>query len=356
MQFFGKIVRTFRMKSVVVIGTILTLGGISLFVAAKNGYLAQFIQKSGPEASTAQNQDEKKSSEKNADQRGDLLVQYAANVMEGYSSVEANMRQRINILGQDDLMGSGVYLEQWTDQRTRFDFDRYRFRWQVSIQSEFDAEPDLCIKVRDQRYVWTYRQIGTKANSPDGKTKMQKTLQRVDIVKVAQALEEVGEVPSIKLLNSWPELGGLASMLHVLHESFEFQCPELVQINNNEKVWRVVGTWRPDSIRQFVPQVGDGENVDLSKLPPQIPSHVVVYFGQDDYFPYRLQYLRKNDEALLDTDAPKWSELLAIEFYDVTLNQPIPDIRFQFTPGDTQPLDVTEPFMAQLGVPSSAYR
>jgi len=62
-------------------------------------------------------------------------------------------------------------------------------------------------------------------------------------------------------------------------------------------VWVVDGQWRPERLATVVPEqrgtIEAGRTIELKKLPAHLPEHVLLYVGQTDLIPYRIEYLRR---------------------------------------------------------------
>ena len=94
--------------------------------------------------------------------------------------------------------------------------------------------------------------------------------------------------------------------------------------------------------------VGEGKPIELSKLPPHLPDHVVLYLGKENLFPYRLEYCRFEPNPKGRHPPPRDGILVAVEIFDVAANIPIPATQFLYNPGNMEFTDQTETYLQSL--------
>ena len=70
---------------------------------------------------------------------------------------------------------------------------------------------------------------------------------------------------------------------------------------------------------------------------------MTLYLGRDDFFPFRIDYLRS-----VPRSSPRC--LIRLEFSELNFNGPIDSGQFLFTPGNLESVDRTEEFVRSLGV------
>jgi hypothetical protein len=148
-----------------------------------------------------------------------------------------------------------------------------------------------------------------------------------------------------------PGLGGLPRLLRGLDAAFDFTAAEAGTWGRQKRaVWRLEGTWKRDRLAWMLPAqkaaMEAGKAPDLSKLPEHLPDRVVLYLGQDDMFPYRVEYHRRKADEDEDTPA---RPLVVMELYDVALNVPISRSHFTYSPGNAEFTDQTEAYIKALG-------
>ncbi len=90
--------------------------------------------------------------------------------------------------------------------------------------------------------------------------------------------------------------GGLPKLLDGLQRSFRFNRVEAGRLDTLP-VWIAAGSWSPEGIafvsKELADQAAHEQPLNLKLLPPQLPEQVWLYTGQDDLFPYRIEYRRR---------------------------------------------------------------
>ena len=93
--------------------------------------------------------------------------------------------------------------------------------------------------------------------------------------------------------------------------------------------------------------IESAEPIDLSKLPEHLPNQVLLLLGEDDLFPYRIEYRRTVDP---DAASPSSRPVVTMQLFEVVTDAPIPPHRFHYNPGEMEYEDETEQFLKSLGV------
>jgi hypothetical protein len=269
----------------------------------------------------------------------DLFMQRVISVAQQQTAVEARIRFHADLFGQQTV-GTGLYLQQGAGEERRF-----RLELKTAIGQELITFQQIC----DGKYLWQYQDAFDKPKqSPTDRT----TISRLDLRKLRQAFEDLGQ-------NFQPDLtgqlavGGLPKLLSGLQSSFRFSRIEAGQLETLP-VWVAAGSWQPDAIAAVSPelasQVAKEQPLNLKLLPPQLPEQVWLYVGQDDFFPYRIEYRRRfatqgrgGDPA--HTEPPP---MVTVEFYEVRLNAPINPREFDYQPGDADVVDTTATYIKNL--------
>jgi hypothetical protein len=263
----------------------------------------------------------------------DQLIPSAVVALEGHETVSARIRQRIDLFDRQ-LTGSGAYLQgPW----------RHRLlRMELKMQIEDSLTSHL--QVADGHHLWVHHQMVDSVN-----------LGRVDLDRVAEKLAEgrggAGEGTAIDTIG----IGGLPRLLRAIDAAFTFTRVESKRVGV-VPVWVVRGQWRPALLARLLPKqkaaLDDGQPPDLSKLPLQVPDHVKVWLGQDDLFPYRIEYLRTDDKPSGSKESPgppAVRPLVVMELFEVRLNAPIDSVQFVYNPGELAPSDATGQYLKMLG-------
>lgn len=262
------------------------------------------------------------------------LLERAILALEGRHSISAKIRHRVDVLGKR-LVGSGTYLEQRSPEVLQL-------RMELKIQVGGQATNFL--QVCDGQYLWTYQ----KGTQDPG------TLTRIAVVRVAQALEEMGETREAGRVGSWLGMGGLPKLLRSLNAFFQFVSVEEGRLDQDQTpVWRLHGQWKPEQIARLLPDqaaaVKEGKPTKFSKLPPHMPDHVVLYLGKENLFPYNVEYYRLEPNPKARYSVPADRILVAVELFDVVTGAPIPSTRFVYHPGNLDFTDQTEAYLQSLG-------
>ena len=111
-------------------------------------------------------------------------------------------------------------------------------------------------------------------------------------------------------------------------------------------VWKLGGGWKPAALVRLLPNQKDviarGRTPDLTRLASQLPDSVTLFLGQEDCFPFRIDYLRS---------APNGSPrcLMELEFFELNFTGPIDSGEFIFPPGNLPISDRTGEFVRSLG-------
>jgi len=129
------------------------------------------------------------------------ILERAIERLESYRAIAARTRQAVDMYG-NRLVGAGDYLEQRGQQGRMF---------RLELKIQIDSDPSILLQVSDGRYLW-------RSESYRGKG----TAERIDLAKVAQALEGRGGIVGPGKLGVWPGLGGLPKLLRSLYQRFEF--------------------------------------------------------------------------------------------------------------------------------------
>ena len=261
----------------------------------------------------------------NADVQPQVILQSAIRTLERRPTVKAKIRHQVNLFDKN-LAGLGSYLEQ------RY-LGKQFSRMELIIQLR--GQTSSLLQVCDGRFLWTYRKLGDESK-----------LTRIDIDRVAEHLGKARTVADDGQ-GVLPGLGGLSQVLRGLNRSFDFTTADPGRLGKQRRpVWRLVGRWKPERLVEILPDqekaVRRGR-ADLSKLPGHVPDRVVLMLGQEDEFPYRIEYRRQGPE---DDRA-----LVTMEFSEVYSPDPADvdhDRSFTYNP-DLEYSDRTQRLLDSLG-------
>lgn len=255
------------------------------------------------------------------------LLERAILALESHRSLSAKVRHRIDLFGRS-LVGSGSYFQQQSGGGLLL---------RVELKIQVGSEVTSLLQVCDGQYLWTY-QRGVQN---------QGRLSRVALVRVAQALDEAGEMPRPGRVGKWLGLGGLPRLLRGLLAAFHFVAVEEAQLDRRP-VWRLRGHWKPEQVARFLDVPGKarpGGPIDANKLPPHLPDQVFVYLDRENLLPLQVEYLRSGATASDRDASPPDRVLVAMELFEPAFNVPIDPRQFIYNPGTQEFTDQTEAYL-----------
>ncbi|MGO8688052.1 MAG: LolA family protein [Thermoguttaceae bacterium] len=260
------------------------------------------------------------------------VLEAAVRSLESRRSVSAKIHQQIQLFDKQ-LVGRGDYLELRGGP-----VPLIRLEMQVQIGDQVSSLLQVC----DGQTLWSYTKLADK-----------ETLTRLDAVRATAALQQAAQRPDRNPAAVLPGLGGLSKSLRALDANFRFTTAERRQFRQ-AAVWRLQGGWQPAQLARLLPKqaaaIAQGKPADFRRLPQYLPDRVVLILGQEDLFPYRIEYRRTVDKK----DGPSADDegrlLVSIDLDDVRLNFPIDRTRFFYNPGSGEPADQTNAFLQSLGV------
>ena len=188
------------------------------------------------------------------------------------------------------------------------------------VTVEIGSATTSLVQVCNGNTFWSHRKLPTWD-----------VLYKIDAVRATAALERARSKLPHEALASAPGLGGLGHLLRGLNSHFEFTTVVADQLGGLP-VWKLNGGWRPDQLARLLPNekeaIANGRKPDTAHLLAHLPDSVALYLGQEDCFPFRIDYLRS---------VPKSSPhlLLGLEFFELNFNGPIDSGQFLFAPAAT---------------------
>jgi hypothetical protein len=272
---------------------------------------------------------------------GQSLVAQAAQQLLRQPSLEAKIRQQVDLFGQQ-LAGAGVY-------RQLFQGPEKRLRFELKLQTAGQAASVQ--QVSDGRFLYLRR------DWPE-----QKSLSRVDLQRVREAAGSASGDAPLDSQTAWTALGGLPRLLYSLDENFRFNEPRRDAIGRLP-VWVLDGQWKTEKLVRLLPdQAPDllaGKPPRLERLPPHLPDSVTVVLGRDELiplFPYRIAYRRQvaPSASLFGGAAsrrgPTSRCIVMMELFEVRSRLPLDQAQFNYQAGEQEVVDRTELFLERLGL------
>jgi hypothetical protein len=262
--------------------------------------------------------------------RAESLMRQSVDALDRFNSIAAKLRYQVDIFDQPVLIGTGMYYQGSSAS--------HRLRLELKLQVG-DRVTSLQ-QVADGNYLWIQNFVNA---SP--------TLGRVDIQQFVAAQQAAlttaaGAVPP----SSLPGLGGLPRLMRSLDRSFRFTDCMQTKLAGTP-VYALRGSWKPTALALMLPEqqlaIEAGQKADFSKVAASVPEHVIVFIGQKDLFPYRIEYRRSQTSWLsrLKGDAMPAKVLLKLELFEVRLNVPLEPMLFVYQPGDALVVDQTAEYL-----------
>ncbi len=299
----------------------LTLLATALLIASGAGgcgwKLPGFNAASTPAAATAREGKKKHDpSDRGEPTTGQQLVAAAARQMVKEPSLEAKVRHRININGQE-LFGTGLYQQLGAGEEKLL-----RFEMKTQLDDQTATLQEIC----SDRFYWIRKDL------PQGG----KSLSRVSLWQLRDAIRRAEEIKPIAGANRWMMLGGLSRLLEEINRSYDFRPPQPGHLGS-VPVWVINGEATAD-FRQKL-------NIEADTVPPQFPSHITLTLGRDNIlplFPYRLEYQQGRGEGA--------KTLMSMELFEVRRRSDLDPRSFEYNPGDQEVEDVTRTCLTRLGL------
>lgn len=262
---------------------------------------------------------------------GDQLLQQARTQLERRVSVSARLRHQISFDGHQ-LAGFGGYWQQGRG-------DDLHMRLELKF---FNEETGL-LQISNGRFLWADQRL------PAGRT-----ISRLDLRKVRSELsnpnDELDDLEPSQTSIPAPEpeplirYGGLPTLLASLSDCFAFTPPQSMRwtpapplegLPESQPVYAILGQWKPEKLANYLPEGGEPK-----KQPERLPREVLVLLGQDDLFPYHIEF-RKQYSAVDSSGAVAQFQLsgdplLLLELSAVAFDAQIAASQFDFSPGEAE--------------------
>ena len=263
---------------------------------------------------------------------GGPTIRDIVTAMARHSSVDAKVRQKVRLFGEP-LAGFGSYLQQGqgTDMLVRFEL-----RMQVA------GQVGSLLEVGDGRYLWRDQQM------PSGRK-----VSRIDLRRVFTRLEQEQDAARhgelAMSMGQHLAMGGLPKLLASLADNFEFSTAVESHIGELP-VFAFRGVWKRDKLREIV----QGHNkasklVNVQSPPDHLPHNVLLLVGQDDLFPYVIEYRGRVLERDSGTDkAGQRETLVLMELHEVRLGALIDSRQFVYKPGAVRVKNQTDQFLRRF--------
>ncbi|HEY2828324.1 MAG TPA: hypothetical protein VGJ04_12055 [Pirellulales bacterium] len=271
----------------------------------------------------------------------ELFIGRVADAAGQWRSVQARIRYHANLFGQQTV-GAGIYLQQGVGTERQF-----RLELKTAVGDQLLTLQQVC----DGRYLWQYRDSLNKTNPAKVDAGDRPSITRIDLAKVRQTLQDSEHPPSLDAIGQMA-VGGLPKLLDGLQHCFRFSRVEGGQLDTMP-VWIAAGSWLPDAIapvaKELAEQAAREQPLNLKLLPARLPEQVWLYVGQDDFFPYRIEFRRRagvQGRGVMGAQE-EMLPIVTVEFYEVRLNVPINPREFDYQPGSADIIDATASFLKE---------
>lgn len=269
--------------------------------------------------------------------KGNELVRQAAEAVFNQPGIEAKVRQRTNLFGQE-MVAAGIYQQ--------LDAGRQKLL-RLEVKTQIGEQTATLMEIRGRQDLWIRRHLPPAAPQ----------LEHVSLTRLRSALAHVDDQGNLSTTENWILLGGLPKLLENLHRNFVFGAPREAKLAD-VPVIVLKGTWNMEVLKSHlggkVPSGNEG-------FPEQIPPEVTLVLGRPGsqlaLFPFRLEYWRTRTEkernSLLGTtagnaDVKELIPLSTLEFYDVRIQPNLDPRGFEFDPGNEESQDKTQSYLRQL--------
>ena len=215
-------------------------------------------------------------------------------------------------------------------------------RLELSIQ--IGDKSSSLLQVCDGKYLWTYRKLLNET-----------TLTRIDAVRATRHTARGGCHPRPRPRH----VAGAGRPVAVapwagrqlsLHQRRTGAGEAAGEVFAGVEAGRRLAA---DMLVRLLPNQKDaiehGKPVDATRLPKHLPDRVLLLIGQEDLFPYRIEY-RRQVEKKEAGGGEESRAVVTMELYEVNLNAPVEPRRFLYNPGSMEPEDQTQAFLLSLGV------
>jgi hypothetical protein len=278
-------------------------------------------------------------SEKAVTSTGQALVEEAALQLARHPSLEAKIRQRVNLFGQQ-LAGSGSYQQVRANGATLI---------RLELKTQLAGQLTGLQQISDGVTLWIRRDKGGE-----------KSTGYVNLRRIGEA---VCDTSSAHFPADALAIGGLQQLLKSLASNFDFGEATADSIGN-VPVWVIHGRWKPEELAGLLPEgtnaILNGPESSSVELPSHLPDRVTLTLGRDDFiplFPYRIEYARRADESRAGGIAlgqgaghADAEPIVTMELFEVRRSLDLDPRLFVHKLGDQHVEDLTPVYMKRFGL------
>ena len=262
---------------------------------------------------------------------GAELMRGIVDRIEQHQTISAKVRHRASLFDQR-LVGSGVYLQRESEQGTQIHF---------ALSVKAGERLVSLLHVTDGRFLYLRDNLDDRLK-----------VGRVDLQRLRRSGAGEEEVANPAF---WMTGGGLPQLLRSLQANFQVSVPQSV-LFQGVPVWALACTWDAQRLAEIWPdaeQLCDASGkLMIDRLPEQFPDRIFLLVGQDDLFPYRIDYRRSQPADRLsrlagDDDVSR--SIATMELFEVQFDAPLDPLLFAYRPGNDEKLeDRTDDYLIRL--------
>ncbi|WP_254507356.1 hypothetical protein [Anatilimnocola floriformis] len=280
---------------------------------------------------------------------GNALVAQAARRVQTESSVQAAIRFRIDVAGQN-LVGNGQYVQlgDGPEKLLRFDLKLQVGQRVAALQ-----------QISGQQYYWIRRDL-PPANFKVSRVNLLSI--RNAVAKRHLAADRDSDMHGVTSPadDAWLLLGGLPALLESLSQDFEFgearqgeiELPGGNSLPTRVPVWAVSGTWKKERWKELTTVTGKKKK---DAPPPLLPKRVDLVLNRSErafgLFPYRVLYYAAADDGRGGQGTSiSMRPVVSMELFNLATAANLDPRDFDYNPGEQEVEDLTAVYLQRLGL------
>jgi len=277
---------------------------------------------------------------------GNVLVAQAARRVQAESSIQSQIRFRIDLAGQN-LLGNGMYVQlgDGPEKLLRFDLKLQVGQRVAALQ-----------QISGQQYFWIRRDLPPASNK----------VSRVNLRSIRNAVTKKhaaadrdadlnGSLAS-PADDAWLLLGGLPALLESLSRDFDFgparageiELPGGNSLPTRTPVWAVSGVWKKERWEELTTSPAKKKVA----APPLLPQRVdlVLHRSEQSFplFPYRVLYYGPSETGGAGEGSLR--PIVSMELFNLQTAANLDPRDFDYNPGEQEVEDLTAVYLQKLGL------
>jgi hypothetical protein len=269
---------------------------------------------------------------------GDPLIAAVVERIQRHNSLFARLQHQQFLEGQE-FSGNGSYWQQGRGDEL-----------QVYLELQVSGLDASFLQVSNGRMLWVDRRLPSGRSVASYNLGLLRTEERT---VGGSDLDLGGRQFSAGVWGTKAHDGGLPGLFASLANRFQFLraqamqlslAPPLVEQPKDVAVYAVVGHWKPEKLAALVGETtNEGDTVEKSNstsspIPEHFPAEVLLLIGQQDLFPYWIEYRRLETPDVADANASRpfyhlsASPMVVLKFADVAFNVSVAAGQFDYVP------------------------